>query len=158
MEVWTKYLKNALLQLDYMREQRLNEEIIDYDYEIYKNILEKCSPIFLRGLKMMNIIMVNNPKSDILLESKINIELAKLLEEGKFYKMAADNVRLCLDKLRKYRDEYLAKGVDGASDKLLPFSITCSNVEIKRVIEEMKVNYSKQRRRIEKALRINERR
>ena len=106
---------------------------------------------------MMNIIMVNNPKSDILLESKINLELAKLLEEAMFYKMAADNVKLCLDKLRKYRDEYFAKGVDGAADKLLPFSVTCSNVEIKRVIEEMKKSFSQQRRKLEKQLRIQER-
>ena len=60
-------MKNALIQLDYMREQRLNGEIIDYDYECYKSILDKCSPVFLRGLKVMNIIMVNNSKGDVLL-------------------------------------------------------------------------------------------
>lgn len=79
-EVWSKYLKNALIQFDYMKEQRLNEEIIDYDYENYKKILEACNPIFLKGLKVLNLIMVNNKKSDILLQSKINLELAKLLE------------------------------------------------------------------------------
>ena len=67
LEIWTKYIKNPLLQFDYLREQRLNGEIIDYDYEIYRGIIEKCSGVFLRGLKMMNIIMVNNPKGDILL-------------------------------------------------------------------------------------------
>jgi len=78
-------------------------------------------------MKILNIIMVNNPKGDILLESKINLELSKLLEENKLYKMATENVKLCLGKLRKYRDEYLAKGVDGSSDKLLPFCVTNSS-------------------------------
>jgi hypothetical protein len=55
--------------------------------------------------------MVNNQKGDILLESKINLELGKLLEENKLYKIAAENIKLCLGKLRKYRDEYLSKGV-----------------------------------------------
>lgn len=87
-----------------MREQRLNGEIIDYDYEFYKSILEKCSSVFLRGLKVMNIVMVNNPKGDTLLSAKISLELAKLLEENKLYKIAADNIRLCLDNLRKFRD------------------------------------------------------
>jgi hypothetical protein len=52
----------------------------------------------------------------------------------KLYKMAAENLKLCLDKLRKYRDEYLSKGVDGSSDKILPFAITCSNNKIKSSI------------------------
>jgi hypothetical protein len=50
-----------------MREQRLNEEIIDYDYSFYKAILEKSSSIFLRGLKVLNLFMVSNPRGDILL-------------------------------------------------------------------------------------------
>lgn len=62
-----------------MREQRLNEEIIDYDYNFYKTILEKSSSVFLRGLKVLNLIMVSNPRGDILLESKISLELSKLL-------------------------------------------------------------------------------
>lgn len=66
-EIWTKYLKSPLTQFDYMREQRLNEEIIDYDYNFYRTILEKSSSVFLRGLKVLNLIMVSNPKGDILL-------------------------------------------------------------------------------------------
>ena len=72
-------MKNPLTQFDYMREQRLNEEIIDYDYNFYKTILEKTSSVFLRGLKVLNLIMVSNPRGDILLESKISLELSKLL-------------------------------------------------------------------------------
>jgi hypothetical protein len=51
--------------------------------------LEDSSSIFLKGLKVLNLIMINNQKSDVLLQSKINLELAKLLEEMKLYKMAA---------------------------------------------------------------------
>jgi hypothetical protein len=73
LEIWSKYLKNPLIQFDYMKEQRLNEEIIDYDYENYRKILEDCNPIFLKGLKVLNLIMINNQKSDVLLQSKINL-------------------------------------------------------------------------------------
>lgn len=45
--------------------------------------------------------------------------------------MAAENLKLCLDKLRKIRDEYLAKGVEGINDRILPFSASCSNSKIK---------------------------
>jgi len=45
----------------------LNEEIIDYDYSFYKTILEKASSVMLRGLKVLNLIMVSNPRADILL-------------------------------------------------------------------------------------------
>lgn len=153
-EIWSKYLKNPLIQFDYMREQRLNGEIIDYDYENYKKILEDCNPIFLKGLKVLNLIMINNQKSDILLQSKINLELAKLLEEMKLYKMAAENIKLCLDKLRKFRDEYLSKGVEGSNDKVLPFAITCSNNKIKSSIEAMRKKNYEQRRYLERVNRI----
>lgn len=89
----------------------------------------------------MNVIMVNNHKGDILLAAKINLELAKLLEENKLYKVAADNVRLCLDKLRSFRDDYLSKGVEGNADRLLPFTITCSNAFIKQTITQMRDKY-----------------
>jgi hypothetical protein len=96
----------------------------------------------------MNVIMVNNPKADILLSTKINLELAKLLEENKLYKVAAGNVKLCLDKLRRFRDDYLSKGVEGNADRLLPFSITCSNADIKLTITQMREKYHQQRRMI----------
>lgn len=60
--------------------------------------------------------------------------------------MAAENIKLILDKLRKYRDQYLSKGVEGALDRILPFSITCSNTEIKSTVEKMRKKYAEQRR------------
>ena len=60
--------------------------------------------------------------------------------------MAADNIKLCLNKLRQFRDEYLSKGVEGVSDKLLPFSVTCSNSYIKDTLEKMRQKYGEQRR------------
>jgi hypothetical protein len=72
-----------LEQIDYVLEQRLNEEIIDHDYNLYKQLLAKCRPIFLRGLKVLNLVMINNKKCDIFLLSKISLELIKLLEENK---------------------------------------------------------------------------
>ena len=60
--------------------------------------------------------------------------------------MAAENIKLTLDKLRKYRDQYLSKGIQGATDKILPFSITCSNSDIKSTVEKMRRKYKEQRR------------
>ena len=81
-----KYLKNPLIQFDYMLEQRLNNEIIDYDYEFYRKVRENCKPVFLKGLKILNLILINNIKSDVLLLSKINLELVKFLEEAREYR------------------------------------------------------------------------
>lgn len=65
-------------------------------------------------------------------------------------------MKLCLDKLRTFRDEYLSKGVDGATDRILPFAITCSNRKIKQSIEAMKKKNYDQRRYLEKMMRIKE--
>ena len=62
--------------------------MIDYDYQFYRDAIRKCKPIFLNGVKVLNFIMVNNAKSDVLLLSRINLELLKLLEEEKEYKQA----------------------------------------------------------------------
>jgi hypothetical protein len=52
---------------------RLNEELVDYDYKYYKEVINKCKPVFLNGLKVLNFIMINNQKSDVLLLSRINL-------------------------------------------------------------------------------------
>lgn len=56
--IWVKYLRGPLAQFDYVNEQRLSGEIIDFDYEVYSDIIWKAKPIFLRGLKVLNIILV----------------------------------------------------------------------------------------------------
>jgi hypothetical protein len=38
---------------------------------------------------------------------------------------------MSLDRIRSYRDEYLSHGLKGNQNKLLPFSLTCSNLKIK---------------------------
>lgn len=86
--IWTKYLRGPLVQFDYVNEMQLNEELIDYDYQFYREAINKCKPIFLNGFKVLNFIMINNHKSDVLLLSRINLELLKLLEEDKEYKQA----------------------------------------------------------------------
>ena len=86
--IWTKYLRGPLVQFDYVNEMQLNEELIDYDYQFYREAINKCKPIFLNGFKVLNFIMINNHKSDVLLVSRINLELLKLLEEDKEYKQA----------------------------------------------------------------------
>jgi hypothetical protein len=62
---------------------------VDYDYELYKKIIEKIKSIFVKGLKVLNLVMVNNKKCDVLLLAKINLELVKMLEENKEYYLAS---------------------------------------------------------------------
>ncbi len=62
---------------------------MDYDYELYKKIIEKIKSIFVKGLKVLNLVMVNNKKCDVLLLAKINLELVKMLEENKEYYLAS---------------------------------------------------------------------
>ena len=155
--VWCKYLRNPLMQFDYVNEMRLNEEIVDYDYQFYKETLKKCKPIFLNGFKILNFIMLNNQKSDVLLLSRINLELIKLLEEEQEYQVASDNGRMCLDRIRIYRDGYLTRGVKGNSDKLLPLSVTCSSLKVKSTIVKMQEKFREQRNSINKLRRIRTR-
>jgi hypothetical protein len=66
-------LRGPLVQFDYVNEMRLNEELVDYDYRYYKEVINKCKPIFLNGFKVLNFIMINNQKSDVLLLSRLNL-------------------------------------------------------------------------------------
>ena len=112
--LWTKYLRDPLIQFDYVNEMRLSEEIVDYDYEYYRGIFDRCKPIFLTAFKILNLILINNPKSDILFLSRVNLELVKLLEETQEYRIAGENAKLCMNRIRNFRDEYLSKGVIGS--------------------------------------------
>jgi hypothetical protein len=63
--------------------------------------------------------------------------LLKLLEEEKEYKQAFENAKMGLDRIRQYRDQYLSQGLKGNQNKLLPFSLTCSNIKIKETLTKM---------------------
>lgn len=117
-------------------------------------MIERCKPVFLRGLKVLNLVMVNNKKCDIFLLSKIALELIKLLEENKEYFLASENSKLAIDRIRMKRDEYLAKSVDAIADKLLPFSITCNNMLVEKTLTQMKAKFLQQRLLIEKINKI----
>ena len=71
--LWVKYLRDPLIQFDYVNEMRLNEEIIDYNYTYYRENLDYCKPIFLSAFKILNLILINNSKSDILFLSRVNV-------------------------------------------------------------------------------------
>lgn len=136
--LWSKYLRDPLIQFDYVNEMRVNDDIIDYDYEQYRRNLQICKPIFLNAFKVLNLILINNPRSDILFVSRVNLELVKLQEENQEYRAAGDNVKMCLDRIRVFRDDYLTKGVQGNADRLLPFSLSSSNILIKETLSRMK--------------------
>jgi len=60
----------------------------------------------------LNEIVFKIPYTDIVLLCKINLSLAKFLEEDKESQLAADNLRICLDRVIKYRNQLMTRGVD----------------------------------------------
>ena len=145
------------MQFDYVNEMRLNEEIVDYDYQFFKETLQKCKPVFLNGFKILNFIMLNNNKSDVLLLSRMSLELMKLLEEEQEYQVASQNGKMCLERIRMFRDDYLTRGVKGNHDKLLPLSLTCSSIKAANTIAKMQEKFRHQRNNINKLKRIKAR-
>ena len=71
--LWIKYLRSPLTQFDYVNEQRLAGELIDFDYDAYCDIITRAKPIFMRGLKVLHLILLENPKADMILLCKLNL-------------------------------------------------------------------------------------
>ena len=46
----------------------------------------------------------------------MNLSLAKFLEEDKEPGLAVDNLNICLDKIVKYRNDNLSRGVNSSKD------------------------------------------
>ena len=86
--------------------------------------------IYKEGLLVLNDILFKIPYCDIIQLCKMNLSLAKFLEEDKELGLAVDNLNICLDKIVKYRNDNLSRGVNSSKDLFLPFSITCSNRKI----------------------------
>ena len=114
--------------------------------------------MFLTGLKMLNVVFASNSKCDILLLCKVNLELAKLLEDSYQYRIAIENIRVCLENIDKFRSEYLKRGVEGKYDKLLPFSLTSSNIRLGQALSQIKEKYLNQKKTTAQILRIRKRR
>ena len=72
---------------------RLNEEILDYEHEHYQANLDRCKPVFRSAFKILNLILINNPNSDILFLTRVNLELVKSLEEVEEYRVAGENAK-----------------------------------------------------------------
>lgn len=68
-----------------------------------------------------------------------------------------ENAKMCLNRIRQYRDQYLTRGLKGNQNKLLPFSITCSNIKIKDTLSKMQKKFKEQRNYIRKLKRIQNR-
>lgn len=104
------------------------------DYQKYDKILQEAKEIFKEGLLVINEILFKLPYVDIIELCKINLSLAKFLEEDRESQLAADNLEICIDRIIAYRNAKLARGVDTSVDLFLPFSLTCSNRKIKDMI------------------------
>lgn len=140
--------------MDYLMEQRLVGESNEYDCKVFKSIIERCKPIFLVGLKILNLVLASNKKTDMLLLCKVNLELAKILEETYQYSTGIQNIRVCLESIEKFRADYLNRGIEGKYDKLLPFSLTTSNRKLGQTLERIKERYLREKRSIAQMLRI----
>lgn len=83
----------------------------------------------------MNEILFKIPYVDIILISKINLSLAKFLEEDREPMIAADNLKECINRVIAYRNQLVTRGVDSTQDLFLPFAVTCSNRKIKEMVD-----------------------
>lgn len=110
----------------------------DQDFRRYRPILENAKFIFKEGLIVFNQILFKLPSVDIILLCKINLTLAKFLEEMREFKTAVVNLRTCLEKVVQYRDEKVARGVESQSDVFLPICLTTNNKKIKQMVQKQR--------------------
>lgn len=87
---------------------------------------------------MLNEILFKIPYVDIILLCKINLSLAKFLEEEKEPQIAEENLKICIDRIIAHRNQITVRGVDSSKDLFLPFAITCSNYKIDDMLSKMR--------------------
>ena len=139
--IWKKYIVQAIVQQHHIYEMKLQNEIIDSHMLAYEKLITQLKPTLIKGLKIMNRIIQQTNKPDIIWTAKLNIELARMLEEEGDQLAAVQALRFCLDKILEYRDEQVARGVDKKNDVFLPACLTCNNIKISETIREMKESY-----------------
>lgn len=128
-----------------------------YDYARYEKWIQMGKQIFKEGLIVLNEILFNIPYTDIVLLCKVNLSLAKFLEEDKEPQLAVDNIKVCLEKLVTYRNERQKRGVDSSQDLFLPYAVTCSNYKIAQMIADMRESYVNHKNTITREMRIKQR-
>jgi len=67
--------------------------------------------------------------------------LCKLLEEFQEYRKAAQILRFAYNKIVDFKDKWFSRGVESKKDIFLPLTVTCNNIQIHKMIEEMKAKY-----------------
>lgn len=139
--IWKKYLVSSLHQIDTAYELRITEEILPSEFNKYENLLDNIKEIFIEMLEAINEIMMRTEVIDILWTAKLNIELCKLLEEQGDFRKAAQLLRFANNKVIEFKDQLFARGVESKKDIFLPLTITCDNLKIRGMIEEMKNKY-----------------
>ncbi len=88
---------------------------------------------------------------------KVNLSLAKLLEEVEEYMIAVSNLQICLRRVEDYRNNKLARGIESSKDLFLPFSLTCSARKIKQMVIGMKEQYIQVKNDINRRIRMIDR-
>ena len=94
---------------------------------------------------------------DVVFLVKVNLGLAKLLEEGGLYEICASNLQSCIDRIELFRNKRLARGVDSKRDSFLPFSLTCSARKMKIMTTAMKESYVRTKNQINREIRLRDR-
>lgn len=89
----------------------------------------------------MNRIIMQTNHVDAIWTAKLNIELARLLEDKKQQLQAVQTLRFALDKIIEYRDQLYARGVNKDFDVFLPGTLTCNNIKITETVDSMKSAY-----------------
>jgi len=139
--IWKKYLVSSLHQIDTAYELRITDEIGENEFEKYEPLLATMKDVFIEMLEAINIIMMRTEVIDVVWIAKLNIELCKLLEEKGDFRKASQLLRFTNNKIIEFKDQLFARGVESKKDVFLPLTITCDNLKIHDMIDEMKNKY-----------------
>jgi hypothetical protein len=153
--VWKTYISPVLVQIDHYYYLRTQREVLPEETRYFEEIIgRQLKPAFIDMLQIfIKIVTSNEYEQDVLWVCKMGLELGKLLEEAVRFKEAAQILRYIYDKICAYRDEKLARRLKSRNDLILPFSITCNNLQIEAMIGDMRESYYRWKLGLERTIR-----
>ncbi|CAD8200548.1 unnamed protein product [Paramecium pentaurelia] len=155
--LWRKYFLPPLYQMQFIQELLITQEMSRQDYSRYDKLIQTAREIFKNGLLVLNEILFKIPYVDIILLCKVNLSLAKFLEEEKEAQVAEENLKICIDRIIQHRNSLTVRGVDSQKDLFLPFAVTCSNFKIDEMMNRMREAWINQKNQINREIRIKNR-
>ena len=155
--IWKKYIAPPLHQIETLYELVMTEEVSSDAFMRYQPLLEEARNAFTDMLEAISSILTKTEKVDVIFLCKINIELCRFLEDQGEFRKAAQLLRFAYNKIIEHKDYVLSRGNESDKDILLPMTVTCDNVKIRSMIEDMKSEYYNWKTNLRKLIRAKKR-